>query len=519
MKRTFLPVVILMAISLTMGTVIGASSKAKDPIIVITNQSAEKAADVSETLQFKASATPVVQTIQLTPDNSGNWRHPGIAEDSRGNRLVIYRGAEGTKYWYSYCPKGGTWSAPQSIGNNQPTLIGSLYSYIEIDSSDRFHCEWENANAAVYASFKDGVWTTPIKITPTGRYDQTSGLTVSSTDQVITVDCEVIGFNKDIYLHRKGKNDAAFAAPFNLTRDKEGSTQPCVAVDSQDNVWVVWKSDYNVVGDQDNLVIFLAQFLPNNFDGPIEWIVASPDPGWSFLPQVAVNSEDKVMTEYACSTTGQHMSRLYDPATKTLGPIVSLNIGICRIPWHTFFSRLVAHGKDFYAIAMNGTRTINLVKFNEAANRWDLVAPVSTRGAEQFAMYSGYDQLLIAWNSIEEPTNVYLTTVDVDPFSKVKIKSVSNLTWKKTVERTFFHAYYLNTLAWETNPENTQKAIVITAHRIYRKTRAEDDTKWTRITEVAGTVFNYIDRNIPANSDYVYAVTCVDDREHESKIF
>jgi hypothetical protein len=530
MKRTVLPVALLIAISvITVGMVVGASSGAKDPTIAITNRPANQSADASATIQSRAEAAAVVETIQITSSttSSENWRHPGVAEDSKGNRLIILRGPEGTKYYYTYCPKGGTWSTPQIIaGGNQPALIYSNYANIEIDSSDRFHCEWENSNGAVYASFKDGVWTTPFKPSVVGRYDYTSNLTVRSTDEVVTIDCEVKGLSKDVYLHKKGKNDSDFAAPFNITRDGPGSTQPCLTIDSNDNVWAVWKSDLPTADpDVDNLVIYLAQFDMNFGDMTNGFILVAPDPGWSFLPQVAVNSENKVMTEYSCSTQGQYLSRLYDPATQKLGEIISLNIGLCRVPWHTFFSRMVSHGKDFYAAVMTASRELLLLKFNETASRWDLVTQVSDRGVEMWALYSGYDKMLVAWNSYEDPANVFLTTVGVDPFSKSKIKSVSNLkvneknNGKIIVEGSLFHRYYLNALTWTANPDNTARGITITAHRIYRKTRTEDDTKWTRITEVAGTVLKYDDRNIPANSDYVYAVTCVDDKEHESKVY
>jgi hypothetical protein len=516
MKRILLPVVIIMAISITMGTIIGASSEAKDPTTVITNTPAEQA---------NGAADPVVKTVQLTPANAaGNYRFPGVAEDSKGNRLVSFRSTNGREYDYMYCPKDGKWSAPKAIANgDQPALARSLFANIEVDSTDRFHCQWEDsmAKGPVYASFKDGVWTKPFKIPTRGRYDLTSSLAVSSTDEVVTVDCEVLQGSKDIYIHRKPKDSSKFSAPFNLTRDpKQGSTQPCIALDSKDNAWVVWKSDYHVVNDYDNLVIFLGQFLPNNKDGPMDWRIMSPDPGWSFLPQVAVNSEDKVMVISASTKINQYISRLYDPATKKLGDLIPLNIGLNKRPWHMFFSRLGAHGKDFYASVMNEQRVLFLLKYDEAQFRWDKIAQVSTMNVEIWDMYMGYDTILIAWNSMREPSAVYLTTVSVEPFSKFVIKSVSNLKVTNHVERNFFHAYYLNALTWAANPFNTEKAITITAHRIYRKARTEGNSKWMRIAQVAGTVFKYEDRNnISANSDYVYAVTCLDDKDRESNIF
>jgi hypothetical protein len=159
----------------------------------------------------------------------------------------------------------------------------------------------------------------------------------------------------------------------------------------------------------------LGQFDKNYNDGDIDWLRVSYSPGWAFLPQVAVNSEDKVMAAWAQSTSGQYMSRLYDPATKTLGPIVSLNIGLCVQPWHTFFSKMAAHGKDFYMAAMTPARILYLLKFDEQKSQWTQVAQASDRSVEMMSLYSGYDRMLVAWNSFEEPSGIYLTTVEVNP--------------------------------------------------------------------------------------------------------
>jgi len=386
-------------------------------VVIAAGMAISASSGTPGTTSSQVPKDPITETYKLTPESSGNYRHPAVAEDSKGNRLAIFRGTEGNQYYYTYCEKGGTWSSPKSIaGGSQPSLVRSLYAYIKVDSTDRFHCEWEDAGAAVYASFKDGVWTTPMKVWTVGRYDLTSALTVRPDDTVVTVDCEVQGLSKDIWVHTKGKNESGFRAPFNLTRDPgEGSTQPCAAVDSKNNLWVAWKSDLHLPGIEENLVIFLGWFYPDNRDGDDDWIIVSSNPGWAFLPQVAVNSEDKVMAAWAQSTSGQYMSRLYDPATKTLGPIVSLNIGLCVQPWHTFFSKMAAHGKDFYMAAMSPARLLYLLKFDEQKSQWTQVAQVSDRSVEMMSLYSGYDRMLVAWNSFEEPTGIYLTTVEVDP--------------------------------------------------------------------------------------------------------
>jgi len=550
---------------------------------------------------------PLVEITKLTP-GGGDWRCPAVAEDSKGNRLVIFRSAEGTKYSYVYCPKGGTWTSPRLIADgNQPPIFRWLYANIVVDSTDRFHCEWEDAYGAVYASFKDGVWTTPVKPSLAGgsRYDFTSTLAVRSTDEVITVDCEIIGLSKDLWAHTKKKNDTQFSAPFNLTRDALASTQPSAAVDDIDNLWVAWKSDYPIPGKganesfagiipedeivPDNLVILLGQFNTNN-ETVGEWKAVSQNPGWAFLPQVAVNNEGKVMVEWAQSTARQQMSRLYDPKTGQMGPIVSLNMGLFINPWHNFFSRLVAHGKDFYAAIKDPGGVLYLMKFDEAASSWSQVAKVSDRSAYIMSLYSGYTRMLIAWESTDDPADIYLTAVEVPPpvpstqqltlqatpggtttpapgtythprRAVVNITAVPDLAFKlaswsgdasgnapsiavtmdadktvkanfqfviqpplnfqveKKVERGLFNAFYLNLLTWEANILNTQQGDVVAAYRIYRKPRTDAAAPWTRLAEVAPTIFSYVDSKLLKTADYIYTITTVHRNGDESAYY
>jgi hypothetical protein len=101
----------------------------------------------------------------------------------------------------------------------------------------------------------------------------------------------------------------------------------------------------------------------------------------------------------------------------------------------------------------------------------------------------------------------------------IRIKSVANLNVEKRVERGFFSGYTLNVLTWQANPENTEMGLTVSAQRVYRKARTESNAKWARIVELTGTVLKYEDRNVPKDSDYVYAVTCVDDKGNESPVY
>jgi len=548
-----------------------------------------------ETVSQETLGAAVVKTIKISDNRAGNKRYPGVCENAQGDRLVIYRGPN-PSYWYSFARKDASWSTPAVIPN-QPTMKYCTCTDVEADSTGRFHCLWEDTDKTLfYASFLNGKWTTPVRMSIPGRNDMGGAIAVRSNDEVIIAAVNFVkspNNSKEIYLYFKGKNDSHFNFK-NITNDRESSTTPAVAVDANDHVWVVLKTDLNL---QDlDLITTMYHFDQNN--NLVSSRTLSVEGGWNFWPQIAVNSEGKVMASWVLAQGADYFSRLYDPRTRNWSSIMKVNLGIPRQPWAAFWSKLAAHGKDFYLAAMNSGRFLHLMKFNESARRWVNVATISSDPVSYFDLYSGNDKMLIAWDNFSDPSNIYLTTVDVPPLgpstSKISgkvqkdssglsgvtmtglpgnpttdssgeygmnvdpgwggtvrpqksgfsfsplsitysnvtsnqtgqdyaaflaIRSVANLKVEKRVERGFFHGYILNALTWEANPENTEMGLAISAQRVYRKARTEDNSKWARIAEPAGSILKYEDRNVPSDSDYVYAVTCVDDKGNESAIY
>ena len=249
-----------------------------------------------------------------------------------------------------------------------------------------------------------------------------TAIAVRSNDEVLVATGQVISpgyLTKDIFLHVKGKNESQYRSPINLTRDWKGSSMPWIAVDANNHIWMVHKSDLDMTSPVDILVIYLTHWDQNN-NVAEEWQLVSTDYGWSFWPQVAVNSEGKVMTAWAYTQGGDYQSRLYDPATKTMSSRIALNIGLSTHPWCTFWSKLVAHGKDFYIAAMNPGRLLFLLKFDEPSSQWVQVAKISDISVGYFDLYSGDDKMLVAWDEFNDGSDVYLTTVSVSSVTTEK---------------------------------------------------------------------------------------------------
>ena len=363
-----------------------------------------------ETALLETQAAAVVKTIKISGNQAGNKRYPGVCENANGDRLVIYRGPN-ILYWYTFARKGASWSAPAVIPN-QPTMKSCTSTDVEADSTGRFHCLWEDLQKTlIYASFLNGKWTTPTKVSSAGKHDMGGSIAVRSNDEVIIADVNFLrspNNSKEIILYFKGKNDSHFAQK-NITNDRESSTMPAVAVDPNDHVWVALKSDLDLRDTA--LITNLYHFDRNN--SLIDSETLSVKSGWNFWPHIAANSEGKVMATWVLAQSADYFSRLYDPRTRNWSSIMKVNIGTPNKPWATFWSKLAAHGKDFYLAAMNSGRYLRLMKFNEKTQRWVNVATISDDPVYYFDLYSGNDQMLIAWDNANDPSNVYLTTVDV----------------------------------------------------------------------------------------------------------
>jgi uncharacterized repeat protein (TIGR02543 family) len=410
MKRAVWPLVLIIAIStMTAGTVISAPTGTQ----VAPTARTIKPSDPGDGSQPRPEQTPIIETIKISGGQSGDNRFPGVAENAGGDRLVIFVGPDNT-YWYSYYKENGAWSSPATIPG-QPILDDYAFVDVEVDSTGRFHCVWEEpGSVAVYASFLDGDWTTPFELQNVGGYDMEVSIAVRSNNEVLVATGQVISnpyLTKDIFLHVKGENESRFRFPKNLTADHVGSSMPWIAVDANDDIWMVHKSDLNMTSTEDILVIYLTHWDKANNEAE-DWLLVSEDNGYAFWPQVAVNSEGKVMTAWAWFQSGDYWSRLYDPATKTLSALIPLRVGLSYTPFCTFWSKMVARGKDFYIAALNPGRILFLLKFDAQTFQWNQVAQISDRSVQYFDLYSGSDRLLVAWGASESPADVFLTAVE-----------------------------------------------------------------------------------------------------------
>jgi hypothetical protein len=429
MKRTTLPLVLLIAISVIAaeGVIFAPSGAQVAPAAIegraygspLARGFYSRASTAEADPQTKPGAPAAVETIQISDSQGGSSRYPAVAENRDGDRLIIFRGPDDT-YWYSYSRIAGVWSAPASIPG-QPSLKKFLMADIEADSTGRFHCVWEQPGAAaMYASFMGGTWTTPARLQTASPHEWGVSIAVRSNDEVVVTDTESVttpNLTKDVFISLKGKSDTQFQTSVNLTDDVESSSQAWSAVDANNHIWIVYKEEWDPDPPE---ILGISLLHLDETNTLIEKLAVSEPAGWSFWPQVAVNSEGKVMTAWAYAQSGDYWSRLYDPAAGTESSPVPLGIGLSTNPWCTFFSRLAAHGPDFYAAAIDRSRILFLLKYDEAASQWTRIAQISDRSVETFDLYAGNDEILVVWGGFDDPSEIFVTTVDVMPIVSPK---------------------------------------------------------------------------------------------------
>ncbi|MEM0492581.1 MAG: DUF2341 domain-containing protein, partial [Candidatus Thermoplasmatota archaeon] len=193
--------------------------------------------------------------VNVTQSDTYDQKSPSIAVDSKDNIHIVWMGqhaGSSTLYqirYICYNSSSGVWS---SIKNLTSSGYNQNFPCIVVDSSDKIHVVWYgrhgtlSANQIRYINSSNGgsTWSTAVNVT-TDTYAQTYlSLAVNSSDGLHVVWQGRVSATytaTQIRYAYKSASSSSWSSPVNLTTNLNYiQSAPCIAVDSNDDLHVVW---------------------------------------------------------------------------------------------------------------------------------------------------------------------------------------------------------------------------------------------------------------------------------------
>jgi len=192
--------------------------------------------------------------INIT-NGSYNQLDQKIAIDSSNNLHIVWRGESSTSPNYTqirYAKStdgGNTWSSPVNITSES---YNQLDPKIAIDSSNNLHIVWggpssesPNYSQIRYAKSTDGgnTWSSPVNITTESYSHYEPIIAIDSSNNLHIVWEELTSEYPNHYQIRYAKSTDGgntWSSPVNITNESLDQYDPIIAIDSSNNLHIVW---------------------------------------------------------------------------------------------------------------------------------------------------------------------------------------------------------------------------------------------------------------------------------------
>jgi BNR repeat-containing family member len=249
----------------------------------------------------QADWTPAKRLTWSSVDNA----FPKIAVDSSGGLHVVWHSSGPYIIYYKASADGGAnWTLTRRLTWNPGN---SGWPAIAVDSSDNLHVVWNDdmpGNAEIYykKSTDGGVaWTLQKRLTWTSDYSESAAIAVDSSDNLHVVWWDYTPGNCEIFYKRSSDVGVTWTPSRRLTWTSGDSRSPAIAVDSQDNLHVVWNDD--TPGNNEI-------YYRKSTDGGSTWWVTSRrltwTSGYSAGPAIAVDSFGNLYVLWHDDTLGKY---------------------------------------------------------------------------------------------------------------------------------------------------------------------------------------------------------------------
>jgi hypothetical protein len=186
------------------------------------------------------------------------------------------------------------------------TLGNSCYPAIAADSTGNLHVVWQDGTPGIYEIYyknsTDGgtSWTVDRRLTWTSGWSENPALAIDSFNDIHLVWSDNTPGQYEIYYKKGMKHGAIWTTAKRLTWTSGDSEHPSIAVDSLDNLYVVWEDD-----SPGNHEIYYKRSTDGGgswtADGRLTWTL-----GLSENPALAVDSFNDIHLVWSDYTPGQY---------------------------------------------------------------------------------------------------------------------------------------------------------------------------------------------------------------------
>jgi hypothetical protein len=459
------------------------------------------------------------------PGASGD-KCPSIATNSRGDLMVVFRNRDQSIMYYFIKKSNGAVTQTRLPGSKDRDI---LWTSVVATSDDNFHAVWGVLIGDVgvfYADFNiaSETWTAPEQLYSQYPEDQHLRANPVNDDIVMCTVLRSVSLTKNIYVKFRKNGQTTWTNEINVSNIPEGSaTNPYAHFDDQGYLYVTWKEDREP--DIDELIIKVALIKKDasgNYTLVDKQWATSNYTGWHFLPTIAMTGTKGIIT----FTWQQQGGYYYLPFERSGDKLVFDQKNLTKIvdapklPHFLFHSKAIAHGDEIMFVYLDMQHKMQLLRWKDGL--WIDSQPITLENNEinkwPFNLWADPNiGLLTTWYT-EADNGDGSSFYCIYNYPKPTIRPPVNITFLRTMERNFFHGYWMFGIRWADNPYNIEKKITVVKFNIYRRIHWSSD-KWLLVGSVAGTVFAFADRNgITPSSDFEYAVTAVNQKNIESRI-
>ena len=437
---------------------------------------------------------------------------------------------------------GGAWGAPFEVGRNATTI--DQVRVAVTPNGDIFTCWWEIAPGTCHSRARvGGNWESVRQISAPGVRSKFPDIAVGAN----VVGCAFMAVVGETYrlvvTGRAPTAGAAWSNPVRATSSPDQEQQPAVAIDAADVAHIVYTPEFDtkrivryvfgtsggfsapldltlqedlhypaIVANGGNLYVCWqsSRGVGTRFRVDGVWTAPAILPGSGevlYLTDLAVSPDREAV--YFVWENGKGLStEIYWSGPQPLAENVPPEAGFSFTPATAIFPADIAFDAS---ASKDPDGTI-------ASYAWSFGDGGVGTGKTVTHNYKTYGTFTVS-----------LTVTDnqgaKDSLSKsleiLRLFQPLGIQVESQADESLFRVRYLNIVSWLKNPANEAIGATIATYRIYRKKKAEPDSAYRAISDVAGSTFTYTDKSVATAEEkglYAYTVTSLTAEGKESPI-